>query len=131
VIELAATDRDTVERGLRLKKVGNHIMELVGGRAIHPVNVRVGGFHRTPTPAELARLRDELRWARDAAVDTVGWVADFDMPGPAWFRFWTDARPWSCRGPASRYWAGWCSAARRRVAHDAGVPALVVDVPQV
>ncbi len=80
VIELAATDRDTVERGLRLKKVGNHIMELVGGRAIHPVNVRVGGFHRSPTPAELAPLRDELRWARDAAVDTVGWVAGFDVP---------------------------------------------------
>jgi hydrogenase maturation protease len=79
-IELAATDRATVERGLQLKKAGNHIMELVGGRAIHPVNVRVGGFHRAPTPAELAPLREELRWARDAAVDTVRWVAGFDVP---------------------------------------------------
>jgi hydrogenase maturation protease len=79
-IELATTDRATVERGLQLKKVGNHIMELVGGRAIHPVNVRVGGFHRVPTPAELVPLGDQLRWARDAAVDTVRWVADFDAP---------------------------------------------------
>jgi coenzyme F420-reducing hydrogenase alpha subunit len=79
-IELAATDRATVERGLRLKKVGNHIIELVGGRAIHPVNVQVGGFHRAPTPAELAPLGEQLRWARDAAVDTVRWVAGFDAP---------------------------------------------------
>jgi hydrogenase maturation protease len=79
-IELAATDRATVERGLRLKKVGNHIIELVGGRAIHPVNVQVGVFHRAPTPAELAPLGEQLRWARDAAVDTVRWVAGFDAP---------------------------------------------------
>jgi hydrogenase maturation protease len=79
-IELAATDRATVERGLQLKKVGNRIMELIGGRAIHPVNVRVGGFHRAPTPAELAPLVEQLRWARDAAVDTMRWVAGFDVP---------------------------------------------------
>jgi sulfhydrogenase subunit alpha len=79
-IELAQTDRAIVQRGLRLKKAGNRIMELVGGRAIHPVNVKLGGFHRVPTPAELAPLRDELRWARDAAVDTVRWVAGFDVP---------------------------------------------------
>ena len=79
-IELAATDRATIDRGLQLKKVGNHIIELVGGRAIHPVNVRVGGFHRVPTPAELAPLGEQLRWARDAAVDTVRWVAGFDVP---------------------------------------------------
>jgi hydrogenase maturation protease len=79
-IELAAADRATVERGLQLKKVGNHVVELVGGRAIHPVNVRVGGFHRVPTPAELAPVGEELRWARDAAVDTVRWVAGLDVP---------------------------------------------------
>ena len=45
-IEMAAQRRDIVERGLALKKAGNAIMEAVGGRAIHPVNVRVGGFYR-------------------------------------------------------------------------------------
>jgi hydrogenase maturation protease len=79
-IELAETERATVERGLRLKKVGNRIMEVVGGRAIHPVNVKLGGFHRAPTPAELSPLRDELLWARDAGVETVRWAAGFDVP---------------------------------------------------
>jgi coenzyme F420-reducing hydrogenase alpha subunit len=79
-IELAALDRVAVERGLRLKKVGNSIIELVGGRAIHPVNVRVGGFYRTPRKRELAALIEPLEQARDDAAETVRWVAGFEFP---------------------------------------------------
>ncbi|WP_438290508.1 nickel-dependent hydrogenase large subunit [Streptomyces sp. HUAS TT7] len=79
-IELARTAREHVERGLRLKQAGNAILELLGGRAIHPVNVRLGGFHRTPTPDELKPLADQLKHARDDAWDTVRWVAGFDFP---------------------------------------------------
>ena len=78
-IELAALDRAAVERGLRLKKAGNSIIELVGGRAIHPVNVRVGGFYRTPSKRELAALIEPLEQARDDAADTVRWVAGFEF----------------------------------------------------
>ena len=49
-ITLAQDHRDIVERGLELKKAGNAILEFLGGRAIHPVNVRVGGFYRVPAP---------------------------------------------------------------------------------
>ncbi len=79
-IEMAAQWRDMVERGLAMKKAGNSIMDLVGGRAIHPVNVRVGGFYRAPTRAELATLTDPLRRALDNALATVRWVAGFDFP---------------------------------------------------
>jgi sulfhydrogenase subunit alpha len=79
-VELAGRDRPTVERGLRLKKAGNDLVEVLGGRAIHPVNVRVGGFHRVPTRRELRRLRDPLERARDDASETVSWVAGFDFP---------------------------------------------------
>ncbi|RLU89208.1 Ni/Fe hydrogenase subunit alpha [Streptomyces griseocarneus] len=79
-IDLARTHRAEVERGLRLKQAGNAIMELLGGRAIHPVNVRVGGFHRAPTRAELRPLAERLRRARDDAEETVRWVAGFDFP---------------------------------------------------
>jgi sulfhydrogenase subunit alpha len=58
VISLARSDRAAVERGLALKKVGNAGLEAVGGRAIHPVNMRVGGFHRAPTRTELAPLAE-------------------------------------------------------------------------
>src|SRR5450631_3016201 len=44
VLGLAADHRSKVERGLRIKKAGNAVLERVGGRAVHPVNPRLGGF---------------------------------------------------------------------------------------
>jgi len=79
-IAMAREHQAEVERGLQLKKVGNEIVQLVGGREIHPINVRVGGFYRTPTRRELAPLAERLKWARDAALETVRWVAGFDFP---------------------------------------------------
>ncbi len=79
-IEMATERRDIVERGLGMKKAGNAILEAVGGRAIHPINVRIGGFYRAPSPAELAALTDPLRRALEDALATVRWVAGFDFP---------------------------------------------------
>jgi coenzyme F420-reducing hydrogenase alpha subunit len=47
VIQMAKDHPDAVQRGLRLKKIGNALMTLLGGREIHPINVRVGG-HSNP-----------------------------------------------------------------------------------
>ena len=79
-IALAADHRDRVTAGLDLKKAGNEILEVVGGRAIHPVNVKVGGFYRVPTRNELAPLAERLRGALDTAIDTAAWVAAFEFP---------------------------------------------------
>jgi len=79
-LDLAKDRRDLVERGLALKKTGNDLLELLGGRAIHPVNVRVGGFYRAPSQAELAALVPALRRALDDALSTVEWVARFEYP---------------------------------------------------
>jgi coenzyme F420-reducing hydrogenase alpha subunit len=80
VVELARDHRAVVERGLALKKAGNAILKLLGGRAIHPVNVRVGGFYRVPTRAELAPLAGTLRHALDDAMATAAWVGGFEFP---------------------------------------------------
>jgi sulfhydrogenase subunit alpha len=69
-----------VQTGLRLKKIGNRIMTLLGGREIHPINIRVGGFYRTPTRAELETLRPDLEWALEAAVAAASWVSAFTFP---------------------------------------------------
>ena len=79
-IALAADHRPIVERGLALKKTGNDLVDVIGGRAIHPINVRVGGFYRVPTKRELKPVAERLRHARDAALETVRWVAAFDFP---------------------------------------------------
>ncbi len=80
VVDMAREHGDAVRRGLALKKVGNEILSLVGGREIHPINVRVGGFYRAPQRRELSALAERLKWARDAALETVRWVAGFDFP---------------------------------------------------
>ena len=79
-VELARDRRDLVELALRLKKAGNTLMRVVGGREVHPINLRVGGFYRAPTVSELQALVPELEWARDAAVELARWVAGFEFP---------------------------------------------------
>ncbi|AOY86860.1 Ni/Fe hydrogenase subunit alpha [Marinobacter salinus] len=79
-VDMAKDYPDIVKRGLALKKAGNAIMALVGGREIHPINVRVGGFYRTPTRKELAPLAEALKQARDDALATVRWTAGLDIP---------------------------------------------------
>jgi coenzyme F420-reducing hydrogenase alpha subunit len=79
-IEMAREHGDAVRRGLELKKAGNEVIALLGGREIHPINVRVGGFYRTPRRRELAPLAELLKWAREAALETVRWTAAFDFP---------------------------------------------------
>ena len=77
---MARDHKAVVERGLRMKKAGNAIIELLGGRAIHPVSVRVGGFTRAPARSELESLRPALEEALGEAVATVAWAAKLRAP---------------------------------------------------
>jgi sulfhydrogenase subunit alpha len=79
-IELAGQHPELIAKVLRLKKVGNDIMEVVGGRPIHPVNVRLGGFYRAPDRETIASLAEPLEWAHGAAIELIDWVAGFDFP---------------------------------------------------
>lgn len=79
-IDMAKDYPETVRNGLALKKAGNEIMTVVGGREIHPINVRVGGFYRAPTRKELAPLAENLKRARDLALATVRWTSGLDFP---------------------------------------------------
>ncbi len=79
-IRMAQDHPELVQRGLRMKKIGNDIMVLLGGREIHPINLRVGGFYKVPTKPQLRALLDDLKWGRDAAVQTVKDVAKFPFP---------------------------------------------------
>ena len=78
--EASPAHAETVRAGLRIKKAGNSILRVVGGREVHPVNVRVGGFYRVPRADELAPLRAELTWGRDAAIDLIRWTSALSFP---------------------------------------------------
>src|SRR5579859_3089744 len=71
---------DIVNRGLQMKKAGNAIVAFLGGREVHPVNVRVGGFYKAPSKQELGQLVEQLKWGRDAALETVRWTAQLPFP---------------------------------------------------
>lgn len=80
VAALAALHPERVKAALRIKKAGNAIVAALGGREIHPVNVRVGGFYRAPRREELDKLVPELTWAREAALELLDWVKGFTFP---------------------------------------------------
>jgi sulfhydrogenase subunit alpha len=79
-LQMAQDHPDTVKMGLKLKKVGNDLVSILGGREIHPINVRVGGFYKVPRKRDLTPLVEDLKWAREAALKTVRWVGGFSFP---------------------------------------------------
>ncbi len=79
-LEMAEKFPDEVNRGLRMKKHGNQLLEVLGGRAIHPVNVCVGGFYRSPRREDMQKLIPDFEWCLQAAIETTRWVAGFEFP---------------------------------------------------
>ena len=80
VLEMARAHPEAVERGLRLQRLGNRILEVLGGRSVHPVSVRPGGFSRLPDAADLAELREACRSALAEARALVHWTASLALP---------------------------------------------------
>lgn len=79
-IQMAGAEAGPVRRGLKLKEIGNRIMSLVGGRAVHPINIRVGGFYSVPSRQAVRDLLPELEQGLDEAEQSARWVAGFDFP---------------------------------------------------
>jgi len=79
-IRMAAKYPDVVKDALRLKKIGNDIISLLGGREIHPINLRVGGFYKVPRKRDLRALLDDVKWGREAAITAAEFSADFPFP---------------------------------------------------
>ena len=79
-LQIARDHGDLVKMGLELKKAGNALFACLGGREVHPVNVRVGGFYRAPARKELAPVLEKLQGVREAAIQTVRWTATLPFP---------------------------------------------------
>lgn len=79
-IQLAKQFPNEVTRGLQLKKHGNELLEVLGGRAIHPINVAVGGLYRIPKKDEMQKLIPAFEWGLEAAIEATRWVSNFEFP---------------------------------------------------
>jgi len=79
-IQLAGDYPEIVQRGLEMKKLGNEIVSLVGGREVHPVNLKVGGFYKVPSKQDLCSLIERIKRVREAAYETVRWTSTLSFP---------------------------------------------------
>lgn len=79
-IQMSKNDPEPLKRGLKIKKAGNEIIRLLGGREVHPINVKIGGFYKLPTKKQLMELLEPLKEAREYAKETIRWVSRFDFP---------------------------------------------------
>ncbi|MDT3706465.1 MAG: nickel-dependent hydrogenase large subunit [Thiobacillus sp.] len=80
VIELARIAPDAVRRGLRIQALGNELMDVFGARSVHPVGVRIGGFHGAPSLARIRTMREKLRAALPEAEALIRWAAGIAVP---------------------------------------------------
>ena len=79
-LTLAQDAPDLVRSALRLKRIGNEILTVVGGRSVHPVNACVGGFYSWPDPDRLRALLADLEWGLQASVESIRWAATLPYP---------------------------------------------------
>lgn len=79
-LSLAEVAPDVVKKALRLKKIGNQLLRVIGGRSVHPVNTCVGGFYSWPIVEEIKALIPDLEWGLEASRETVRWAADLAFP---------------------------------------------------
>jgi coenzyme F420-reducing hydrogenase alpha subunit len=79
-LHMARDHGELVAKALELKRTGNEVMTVVGGREVHPINLRVGGWYRAPRKRELAPLVEKLERAREIALETVRFTAGLEFP---------------------------------------------------
>ncbi len=79
-IAMAAVYPDEVRRGLQLQALGNRIIAFLGGRSVHPVGVRPGGFYHAPSATDAAQLAADCAAALPQAEALLRWVATLPMP---------------------------------------------------
>jgi len=79
-ISLAADQPELVKMGLDLKKLGNTIQEMIGGRAVHPVNAVIGGFGKLPDKELLLDLKKQLEKGLQQASASIDLMATLKIP---------------------------------------------------
>ena len=78
VQELATRVPEKLQMGLGIKKLGNVIQEVVGGRAIHPFNLLVGGLGKVPEAGQLRLLGEMLVKVQEDVTACIEYILGLD-----------------------------------------------------
>lgn len=68
VIPLAGSHPEVIKRALRMKKLADDVITVIGGRHPHPISMVIDGFTRIPTESELRGLLGQLKESLDKDV---------------------------------------------------------------
>jgi len=79
-LQMAQAHPGVVEKALSVKKLGNQILEVIGGRAVHPINLKVGGFYRVPRKQAVRSLVEPLERAIEDSRALTRVFAGFEYP---------------------------------------------------
>ena len=80
VVEMLSDYSAEVKRALMLKKLGNELMDLIGGRHTHPLCAVVGGFTNVPTSTQLQSMKKKLQSAIPDAQAQIELLGSFSEP---------------------------------------------------
>ncbi len=80
VFQIAEIAPEVVKDALRMKKIGNQILRVIGGRSVHPVSACVGGFYSFPKAKALREMLPDLKWGLETIKEAVRWAMTLDFP---------------------------------------------------
>lgn len=83
IMTLLAQGDDRLKAGLELKRLGNRIQEVAGGRSIHPINIEVGGIVTAPQPSALRVLLAEIEKMQTQLETLLRLIKEGDYPPAA------------------------------------------------
>ncbi|MBU4338787.1 Ni/Fe hydrogenase subunit alpha [Patescibacteria group bacterium] len=79
-IEFAQKYPEDAKEFLALRDFGNRIVEIIGGRTIHPLTPKTGGFTKLPDTKKLAKLSAEIPQNMAAAKKLLNIISNVPLP---------------------------------------------------
>lgn len=80
IFEINKINPSIVKEALKLKSFSGKLVEIIGGRVSHPVNIKVGGFYRVPEKAELEPILKEIPTVYETGLKLLDFLAKLDYP---------------------------------------------------
>ncbi len=79
-LKMAKDHKQDVMRALKIKRAGNNMVNIIGGRDIHPVAAVLGGFSRIPPKESMAKILNDLKMIRSDTKKTAELFYNLEIP---------------------------------------------------
>ena len=79
-LALVGDHPDVVKMALRLKKLANDLADMICGRKVHPIAMKVNGFSSLPTEEQFRSIHERLVAAREDVAATVELLKTVEIP---------------------------------------------------